>query len=74
MPIQQEICCMPAAKVFIGVICIEIDDDLLKQLKEILTPMGLTPEFVAEQFIRFCADPKNAVLVRSLFDDWIKKE
>ena len=61
-------------------ICIEIDDDLLKhddllkQLKEILTPMGLTPEFVAEQFIRFCADPKNAVLVRSLFDDWIKKE
>jgi len=55
-------------------ICIEIDDDLLKQLKEILTPMGLTPEFVAEQFIRFCADPNNAVLVRSLFDDWIKKE
>ena len=50
-------------------ICIEIDDDLLKQLKEILTPMGLTPEFVAEQFIRFCADPNNAVLVRSLFDD-----
>ena len=47
---------------------------ILKQLKEILTPMGLTPEFVAEQFIRFCADPKNAVLVRSLFDDWIKKE
>ena len=55
-------------------ICIEIDDDLLKQLKEILTPMGLTPEFVAEQFIHFCADPKNAVIVRSLFDDWIKKE
>ena len=40
-------------------IVIEIDEELLEQLKEILSPMGLTPEFVAEQFIRFCADPDN---------------
>lgn len=55
-------------------ICIEIDEDLLKQLKEILTPMGLTPEFVAEEFIRFCADPNNTVSVRSLFDNWLNKK
>ena len=55
-------------------ICIEIDEDVLKRLKKILLPMGLTPEFVAEQFIRFCADPKNAVAVRAFFDEWINKK
>lgn len=53
-------------------ICVEIDEELLKRLNEILSPMGLTPEFVAEQFIRFCADPNNAVAVRALFDEWTK--
>jgi antitoxin component of RelBE/YafQ-DinJ toxin-antitoxin module len=55
-------------------ICVEIEEDVLKRLKEILTPMGLTPEYVVEQFIRFCADPNNAVAVRTLFDKWINQE
>ena len=55
-------------------ICVEIDEELLKQLKEILSPMGLTPEFVAEEFIRFCADPDNIIAVRALFSEWINKE
>lgn len=55
-------------------ICIEIDEDVLKRLKEILSPMDLTPEYVAEQSIAFCANPNNAVAVRALFDKWINKE
>lgn len=55
-------------------ICVEIDEGVLKKLKEILSPMGLTPEFVAEEFIRFCADPDNIIAVRALFSEWINKE
>ena len=55
-------------------ICVEIYEGVLKKLKEILSPMGLTPEFVAEEFIRFCADPDNIVAVRALFSEWINKE
>ena len=55
-------------------ICVEIDEGVLKKLKEILSPMGLTPEFVAEEFIRFCADPDNIIAVSALFSEWINKE
>ena len=38
---------------------IEIDEELLEQFNRIIKPLGWTPESLAEQFLRFCADPKN---------------
>lgn len=38
------------------VIEIEVDSDLLEQLKEVLTPMGLTPEELVQMFFEWCAD------------------
>lgn len=36
---------------------IEVDSDLLEQLNELLAPMGLTPEELAQRFIEWCVDP-----------------
>lgn len=41
------------------IIEIEVDSDLLEQLKELLTPMGLTPEELAQRFIEWCVDPET---------------
>ncbi len=49
-------------------ITIEIDEELLTQLNEIVKPMGMRPEWLTEQFIRFCADPNNYDDVKSFFD------
>ena len=54
-------------------ICVEIDEDILERLKQILTPLRLTPEELAERFIRFCADPNNKDAVKAMFDEWRKQ-
>lgn len=41
------------------VIEIEVDSDLLEQLKELLTPMGLTPEELVQMFFEWCVDPET---------------
>lgn len=38
------------------VIEIEVDSELLEQLKEVLTPMGLTPEDLVQMFFEWCVD------------------
>ena len=47
---------------------IEIDEELLEQLNRIIQPLGWTSESLAEQFLRFCADPKNYDEVKAFFD------
>lgn len=39
------------------VVEIQIDSELLDRLKEIISPMGLTPEDLVRQFFHWCADP-----------------
>lgn len=41
------------------VIEIEVDSDLLEQLKEVITPMGLTPEELVQMFFEWCVDPET---------------
>ena len=36
---------------------IQIDAELLEQLKKVIAPMGLTPEMLAVQFFEFCVNP-----------------
>lgn len=48
---------------------IEIEEELLNKLNEIIKPLGMTPEWLAEQFIRFCADPKNTEVLREMLDE-----
>ena len=48
---------------------IEIDADLLEQLNKVIEPMGITPEWFAEQFIYFCADPNNKERVKEILLD-----
>ena len=48
---------------------IEIDADLLEQLNKVIEPMGITPEWLAEQFIYFCADPNNKERVKEILLD-----
>lgn len=49
---------------------IEIDSELLKQLREILDPMGLTPELLAAQFIEWCVNPATQEEAFSLLLKW----
>lgn len=49
---------------------IEIEEELLNKLNEIIKPLGMTPEWLAEQCIRFCADPKNKEALRKMLDEW----
>lgn len=49
---------------------IEIEEELLNKLNEIIKPLGMTPEWLAEQFIRFCADSKNTEALRKMLDEW----
>ncbi len=49
---------------------IEVEEELLNKLNEIIKPLGMTPEWLAEQFIRFCADPKNTEALRKMLDEW----
>lgn len=49
---------------------IEVEEELLNKLNEIIKPLGMTPEWLAEQFIRFCADPKNKEVLRNMLDEW----
>lgn len=48
----------------------EVEEELLNKLKEIIKPLGMTHESLAEQFIRFCADPKNTEALRKMLDEW----
>lgn len=41
------------------VIEIEVDSDLLEQLKKVITPMGLTPEDLVQMFFEWCVDPET---------------
>lgn len=41
------------------VIEIEVDSELLEQLKEIIAPMGLTPEELIQRFFEWCVDPET---------------
>lgn len=49
---------------------IEVEEELLNKLDEIIKPLGMTLEWLAEQFIRFCADPKNTEVLRNMLDEW----
>ena len=46
--------------------------DILSEfsVNEIIKPLGMTPEWLVEQFIRFCADPKNTEVLRNMVDEW----
>ena len=39
------------------VVEIQIDAQLLEQLKEIITPMGFTPELLIQMFFSWCVNP-----------------
>ena len=39
------------------VVEIQIDAELLEQLKKVIEPMGLTPEMLIVRFFEFCVDP-----------------
>lgn len=52
---------------------IEIDSELLKQLREILEPMGLTPELLAVQFIEWCVNPATQNEAISLLLKWQRR-
>jgi len=42
-------------------VTIEVDSDLLEQVKELIKPYGITPEQLIEQFFRWCAEcPEEA--------------
>ena len=47
----------------------EVDSILLEQLKEIITPLGWTPEMLFERFIEWIADPETQEEALA----WLKK-
>ena len=49
---------------------IQVDAELLEQLKKIIAPMGLTPEMLIVKFFEFCADPATQKLAISLLLKW----
>lgn len=49
---------------------IQVDAELLEQLKKIIAPMGLTPEMLIVKFFEFCADPATQELAISLLLNW----
>lgn len=38
---------------------VEVEQELLDQLKELITPMGLTPERVIQKFLKWCANSNS---------------
>ena len=38
---------------------IEVEENLLRQLREVITPMGLTPEILVQRFFEWVADPET---------------
>lgn len=38
-------------------VVVQIDADLLEQLTQIITPMGLTPEMLIVRFFEWCVSP-----------------
>lgn len=38
---------------------IEVDADLLEQLKAVITPMGITPEMLIVRFFEWCVAPET---------------
>ena len=52
-------------------ISIEVDEDLLKEIKAFLEPMGLTPEDLIGRFLEFCADPERRAEAVRLIRSWI---
>ena len=49
---------------------LQVDAELLEQLKKIIAPMGLTPEMLIVKFFEFCADPATQELAISLLLKW----
>ena len=49
---------------------IMVDAELLEQLKQIIEPMGLTPEILAVQFIEWCVAPETQNEAISLLIKW----
>ena len=49
---------------------IQIDAELLEQLKKVIAPMGLTPEMLAVQFFEFCVKPATQEQAISLLLKW----
>ena len=49
---------------------IQVDAELLEQLKAVIAPMGLTPEMLIVKFFEFCADPATQKLAISLLLKW----
>lgn len=38
---------------------IQVDSELLEQLTEIISPMGLTPEMLIRMFFEWCVNPET---------------
>ncbi len=53
---------------------VEIDDELLKQVRAILQPLGLTPEDALRIFIEFCGDSKNEEVGKEMILRWIEED
>ena len=49
---------------------IQVDAELLEQLKAVIAPMGLTPEMLAVKFFEFCVDPATQEMAISLLLKW----
>lgn len=49
---------------------IQVDEEVLEQLKMVISPMGLTPETLAVKFIEFCTDPATREQAMSMLLEW----
>ena len=49
---------------------IEVDRDLLQQVKKVLKPYGLTPEQAIVDFLNFCVNPATRDKAISLLLQW----
>ena len=49
---------------------IQVDADVLEELKKVIAPMGLTPEILAVQFFEFCVKPATREQAISLLLKW----
>lgn len=49
---------------------IQVDADVLEELKKVIAPLGLTPEMLAVKFFEFCTDPATQEEAISLLLKW----
>ncbi|MCG4610064.1 MULTISPECIES: hypothetical protein [Anaeromassilibacillus] len=49
---------------------IQVDADVLEELKTVIAPLGLTPEMLIVRFFEFCTDPATQEEAVSLLLKW----